>query len=250
MRPNHNIVKQGDGPAYFDEGRGWEADRQARIEKSERRAWLVASGASVIAVVAVIGIASLAPFKRTVPYVFEVDRATGNVELVSAADDRTVVGYQELMDKHWAQKYVVARESYQWNLLQADYDTVLTLSSDEVGRDYAKLYEGPDARDKKYGAAVEMRVTVLSVTLSNDAVGKKAVVRYSKATRRSDSTQVDPPQYFVATLAYAYKPSMVGKEKDLINNPLGYKVTAWRADSEIAPVNVPKSGGAAPQAKQ
>ena len=245
MANDKNTVKAGEEKEFYEKGRDWEADRQARIEKSERRAWTVAGGASVIAIAAVIGIASLAPFKRVVPYVFAIDKATGNVELVSAADDRTVVGYQELLDKHWAQKYVIAREAYYFKLLQNDYDTVLALSADDVGRDFARLYDGPNARDKKYGASIEMRVKVLSVTMAQDDVGSKAVVRFEKTSKRTEAEQADAPQYFVATIAYEYKPSMFGKEKDLIQNPLGFKVTSYRVDSEIAPIN----SGAAP-AKQ
>lgn len=244
MSQDKSIVTASDEKAFYTQGRDWEADKTARIEKSERRAWAVAGSASVIAIAAVIGIASLAPFKRVVPYVFAIDKATGNVELVSAADDRLVVGYQELLDKHWAQKYIVARESYYYKLLQTDYDTVLALSSDEVGRDFAKLYDGPNARDKKYGASVEMKVRVLSVTLSQDGVGSKAVVRFEKTSKRVEADQTDPPLYFIATLAYEYKPSMFGKEKDLIQNPLGYKVTSYRIDSEIAPMNVGNASAA------
>lgn len=244
MSKDKNIVKAGEEKGFYEKGRDWEADRQARIEKSERRAWTVAGGASVIAVAAVIGMASLAPFKRVVPYVFTVDKATGNVELVDAADDRKIVGYQELLDKHWATKYVTARESYLYKLLQTDYDTVLALSADDVGRDYAKLYDGPNARDKKYGTGIEMKVKVLSVTVSQDDVGSKAVVRFEKTAKRTEADQAEPPQYFVATMAFEYKPSMFGKEKDLIQNPLGYRVTAYRVDSEIAPVS-----GNAPAAK-
>jgi len=80
--------------------------------------------------------ALLAPFKRVVPMVFAVDKASGNTELVNAADDRNVaqLGYQELLDKHWGSRYVIARESYFYHLLQTDYDTVLMLSADDVGR--------------------------------------------------------------------------------------------------------------------
>lgn len=236
MSDNKNIVKAGEEKHFYKQGSDWEADRQARLEKSERRAWTVAGSATLIAVMAVIGIATLAPFKRIVPYVFAVDKATGNVELVNAADDRSVLGYQELLDKHWAQRYIVARESYNYKLLQHDYDTVLALSADEVGRDYAKLYEGPNARDKKYGASVEMRVTVLSVTLAQDDVGTKAVVRFEKSAKRTEADYAEAPQYYVATFPYEYKPSMFGKEKDLIQNPLGYRVTSYRVDAEIAPV--------------
>ncbi|MGQ3054219.1 MAG: virB8 family protein [Roseateles sp.] len=229
-----NTVQAGEESRFYKAGRDWEADRQTRSEKSERRAWIVAGACSLLALVAVGGMATMAPFKRVVPYVFAVDKATGNVELVSATDDRAAVGYQELTDKHWAQTYVVARESYSWKLLQNDYDTVLALSSDEVGREYAKLYEGGNARDKKFGQSVEMRVKVLSVTLSHDDVSTKAVVRFEKVAKRQEADVADPPQYFVSTMAFEYKPSMFGKEKDLIANPLGYRVVAYRVDAEAA----------------
>ncbi|MDQ1815801.1 VirB8/TrbF family protein [Massilia sp. CCM 9210] len=235
---NKETVKAADEAAFYQEARGWEADRMAMLHKSERRAWRIAGGASLLALAAVIGLSTLAPFRRTVPYLFGVDKATGNVEYVGAVDDRAVTGYQELLDKHWAARYVVARESYNFKLLQSDYDMVLGLSDDNVGKDFARLYDGPNARDKKYGASMEMKVAVISVQRSQNAVGSVAVVRFSKTTRRVESEAVEPPQYFVATLAYEYKPSMFGKEQDLIANPLGYKVTSYRADSELAPVIV------------
>lgn len=234
------VVKAGEEASFYQAGTDWEADRQQRYERSERRAWLTAGGFGAVAVAAVIGMASMAPFKRVVPYVFAIDRASGNVEFVSAADDRVTIGYQELLDKHWAQRYVVARESYSWKLLQSDYDTVLALSTDSVGREFAKVYEGANARDKKYGAGVEMRVRVLSVTLASDDSGAKAVVRFEKTSKRTESDAIDPPQYFVSTIAFEYKPSMVGREKDLIQNPLGYRVLSYRVDPEITSATPPK----------
>ena len=235
-------VKAGQEKAFHAAAVDWESDRQSRIEKSERRAWTVAIAASVVAVSAVVGIVVLVPLKRVVPYVFAVDKATGDVEVVDAVDDRTIVGYQELLDKHWTQRYVLARESYFYKLLQNDYDTVLGLSADDVGREFARQYEGPNARDKKLGPGTEITAKVISVTLAPDPVGAKAVVRFSRATRRKDAEYTDPPQYYVATISYEYKPSMFGREKDLILNPLGYRVTAYRVDAELAPIpNAPAS---------
>lgn len=240
-------IKKADEAAFYEEGRDWEADKDARIAKSESRAWKVAMGATIIAVSLGVALASLFPLRRNIPYLFALDRATGNAEFITAVDDRGVRGYQELIDKHWAEKYVIARESYYYRLLQTDYDTVLALSDDNVGREFAKLYEGPNARDKKYGAGVEMKVTIVSVQLVPNDVGTSAVVRFSKTTRRVDSDSNEPPQYYVATLAYSYKPSMFGKEKDLIANPLGYKVLNYRPDAEMSPVlNTPTPAPVAP----
>jgi len=223
--------------AFYRQGRDWELDRQLRLERSERRAWRVATATTCMAILATIALVMLTPLKQSVPYVLSVEKATGNVEVMSPVDGRSI-RYQELLDKHWAQRYVIARESYNWKLLQYDYDTVLAMSADEIGREYAKIYDGPNARDKKFGPYTEMRVEVLSVTLPPDSEGR-AVVRFLKQVRRQETNNVEPPQTFVATLAYEYKGSMFGKERQLIENPLGFRVTAYRLDAEI---NNPKPG--------
>ena len=236
-----SVVTAADEPQFYDQGRDWDTDWRERLLASERKAWWVAGVACLLALILGVGLACLAPFKTTVPYVFAIDRATGNVELVSAADDRTVLGYQELLDKHWTQKYVIARESYYYRLLQADYDQVLAMSTDEIGRDYANLYEGANARDKQLGTGIEWRVNVLSVTVHRDAIGQKATVRFEKTAKRTDAHTFEAPQYFIATVAFEYHQSMRGQEKDLIQNPLGYKVTSYRVDAEIGTITPPTS---------
>ncbi|BEV13145.1 type IV secretion system protein (plasmid) [Asticcacaulis sp. DW145] len=227
---------------FYDQSQDWEADRQDRLERSERRAWLVAGVASVIAAISVISMATLVPLKRTVPYVFEVDQATGNAELISAADGGRKVGYQDLLDKHWAKAYVTARETYMYRLLQADYDKTLSLSANDVGQAYAKQFDGPEALDKKLGTANEVRVKIRSITLSPDASGTKAVVRFQKTLNHIESGVVEAPQFYVATFAYEYLPSQHGREKDLIENPLGYRVTSYRVDSELSSEATPPAG--------
>ncbi len=234
-----STVSPADEAKFYREGRDWETDRQLRLERSERRAWWVAAAACCVAICLTMALALLTPLKQAVPYVLSVEKATGNVEVMSTADARSI-RYQDLLDKHWAQRYVIARESYMWKLLQYDYDTVLAMSADEVGREYAKLYDGPQARDRKFGPSVEMRVEVRSVTLPPDTPGR-AVVRFEKRMRRLETNDVEPPQIFVATFSYEYRGSMFGKEKQLIENPLGFRVTTYRVDAEIA--NAPTQGG-------
>jgi type IV secretion system protein VirB8 len=212
--------------AFMGEAQSWEASREAQRDKSERRAWLVAASACMVAVLAVTAVALMLPLKATVPYLVYVDKTTGNTEVVNALNER-IVGYQELNEKHWARHYVIARESYLYTLLQHDYDSVLALSADEVGANYAKLFEGDAAKDKRLGAGTQERINVISVVLPPDQTGK-AVVRFEKTVKRVNADQADPPQTFVATMAYEFKPSMRGREKDLIMNPLGFKVTSYR----------------------
>lgn len=219
---------------HYRAGLSWEADAERKRQRSEHRAWLVAGAACVLTLVAVTSLSLLAPLRRTVPYLYVVDKASGNVEFVGAIDERAIKGYQELLDKHWVQRYVTARESYSYRLLQQDYDTVLAMSEEDVARDYARLYDGPNARDKKFGNTVDMTIVILSLRPANSVAGDHMVVRFSKTVRRLDSNYSEPAQQFVATVRYSYLPSMAGQEKDLLLNPLGFKVGAYRVDAELA----------------
>lgn len=224
--------------AAMQAGINWESDRLASVQKSERRAWMVAGAAGTVAVLAIFAIVAMMPLKATVPYLIYQDKATGATQVVTAINERDV-GYQELNAKFWAKRYVVARESYLYTLLQYDYDTVLGLSSDEVGRDYHRLYEGDASREKRLGSGSEERVKVLSVVLPPDQDGK-AVVRFERTTKRAGADTPEPPKTYVATFAFTFKPTMKGTEKDLIENPLGFKVTSYRVDAEIATQGAPK----------
>ena len=163
--------------AYVADARAWEADREVERAKSVRLAWRVATGFGVVAALAVTAVVVMLPLKTTENRIVYVDRVTGNQEVVSVINAREIASNRELNEKFWARKYVIARESYLYTLLQLDYDTVLALSSDEVGRPYAKSFDGENAKDKRLGPGVEERVKVISVVLPPDQVGK-AVVRF------------------------------------------------------------------------
>ncbi|MGE0315892.1 MAG: virB8 family protein [Lautropia sp.] len=223
-------VRAGELDAHFRAARSWDQDRVQRLERLTRIAWIIAGVAVLVAVIAVIAVMMLTPLKQTVPVVLSVDRASGNVEVVQVAEPR-LIEHQALLDKHWAQRYVIARESYNWRLLQSDYDTVLAMSSTRVGQDYAAIFEGAEARDKKLGPDFEMRVRILSVTPTPDAPGRM-VVRFERQLLRVVGGAVEPPQSFVATLAFEYHVSVRAVEQQLLQNPLGFRVEAYRLDSE------------------
>lgn len=228
--------------AFFADAQGWEADRLHRIEKSEKRAWFVAGCSCLVTAIAMAVVVSMMPLKKVVPYVYSVDRQTGQLTLMDAASQRQVIGNQDLLDKHFARAYVVARESYDWKLLQADYNDTLAFSAPSVARGYAARFDGPGAVNKVWGANVERRVTVTSIQLAPDAVSKKVVVRYSVQQKDVQSNTLQPLEHYIATLAYEYHPERTGKEQDLIRNPLGYTVTGFRADPEIGGINAALAG--------
>lgn len=232
-RDGNEVAKS---PNLFAPAMGWEADRTALMERSERRAWLVALCSGLITVVAVAAIITLLPLKRVVPYVYAVDRQTGQMTLMDAAGQRQIISNQDLLDKHFANAYVIARESYDWKLLQTDFNDTVAFSAPQVGRDYVARFDGARAVTKVWGPNTERRVSVTSIQLAPDSISKKVVVRYTVQQRDAQTNTLQPVEHYIATLSYEYHPNRTGKEQDLIRNPLGYTVTMFRADPEIGGV--------------
>lgn len=229
-------VSPGQAPAFFVEAQTWEADRMLRIERSERVAWRIAGSACLVTAIALVALVALLPLKRVVPYVYAIDRQTGELTIMDAAGQRQIEGRQDLLDKHFANAYVVGRESYDWKLLQTDYDDTVAFSAPQVARDYAARFDGAKAVNKVWGANVERRVTVTSIQLSPDAISRKAVLRYTVQQRNLQTNTLEPLEHYIATIAYEYHPERSGREQDLVRNPLGFTVTSFRADPEIGGV--------------
>jgi len=206
----------------------WEASIVQMQERSERRAWRVAKVASVIAVACAVAFASMLPFYRLIPLPIEVDRLTGDAEVIDVLDARHV-RLTELVDKHWLTAYVQTRERYFWPFLQMDYDIVRVMSDGRAERDYEQIYAGPDALDKALGPDIERRIRILSTSLPPGEPGR-AVVRFMRTT--VDHGQIERPECFLATIAYQYKPRLLQREREGTLNPLGFKVTAYRRDAD------------------
>jgi type IV secretion system protein VirB8 len=213
-------------------------------ECSERRAWHVAYAAIGIAVLSAIALAVMVPFYRVVPLPIEVDRLTGESQVIDVLDAHHV-HTKEIQDKHWVETYVRSRERYDWGLLQMDYDSVLAMSDDVVARDYRGIYSGPDALDRQLGAGTERRVRILSVTLPPDEPGR-AVVHVERTVFKNGQADAEPPQRFVITLAYRYQPPVFTRESVAIANPFGFKVTAYSRDSEYTPPTSASGAGGTP----
>lgn len=213
----------------FEASINWESARVSQIEKSERRAWIVAMIAVLLVVLLVVSLAVLAPLKENTPYVIRVDNATGVPDIVTALDSKGV-GYDEVMDKYWLAQYVKARETYEWYSLQKDYTTVGLLSSPTVGAEYAAQFSGDNALDKKFGSHVTATTTVLSVVPNGHGTG---TVRFSKNTKRRDDTGSGTTTKWVATIGYEYRNPTLIKESERLINPFGFQVLSYRVDPEM-----------------
>lgn len=214
----------------FNAAIDWESSRVHLVQKSEKRAWMIAGVSVVVTIIALGAIAMMMPLKESIPYVIRVDNTTGVPDIVTAITDKEVTG-DEVMDKYWLSQYVRARETYDWYTLQRDYNTVGLLSSPNVGLGYAQLFEGANAVDKQYGKTIRATIDIVSVIPTSKNTG---TVRFIKTTKRVDQEAAPGTvTKWVATVAYEYRSTALIKESARLTNPFGFQVLSYRIDPEM-----------------
>ena len=158
-----------------------------------------------------------------------VDNATGAVDLVTTLRDGQA-SYGEVVDQYFLNKYVLSRESYDYETVQTAYDTTVLLSSGgRPARVRGALRRAEGARqgareprpDRREGPVDHARPT------RNTARG---AVRDGRGARRWDERgrrRASSPPSASGTWAAPMH------EQDRLVNPLGFQVTSYRVDPEI-----------------
>jgi type IV secretion system protein VirB8 len=90
---------------------------------------------------------------------------------------------------------------------------------------------------KKLGPQEEWRVHIVTVRLApSGRAGNKgeATVTYDKVVRQTERNLPAASTRHVASVVYQYQPKVLARERDRLENPLGFVVTAYRSDPEIS----------------
>lgn len=219
----------------IEANRAWEVDRALMLEHSERRAWWVAIAGLVLGLVGIAAVFVQGPLRRVVEIPIVVDRVTGEATVQQRLSVETIPP-MEALDKHNLATFVRAREGYSWMFLQRDFDQVARMAVPAVFADYNRQFEGDAALQKKIGAAEDWRINVIGVRLA--ASGRpgnqgEATVTYDKVVRLTDRNLPEVTTRHVASVVYQYQPKVLAKERDRLENPFGFVVTAYRSDPEI-----------------
>jgi len=216
----------------IEEGISFEASKKQILEASQKRAWLVASCACVVALVLSVAVALLTPLKTVEPYVIRVSDTTGAVDIITKLNKQTIPA-SEALDKFFVSNYIKKREGYYYAILNDDYLEVQLFSAENVAADYRAIYTGADARDEQLKDKFEVEVQIISVVLGESAGTKTSTVRLNLLTRKTEGEKAETArQLKIVTLTYDYEPHET-KEQYRLQNPLGFKVTNYRIDDEI-----------------
>jgi type IV secretion system protein VirB8 len=215
--------------------RAWEIDRALMLERSERRAWRVATAGLLLGLLGIVAVGVQGPLRRIVEIPIVVDRVTGEATIQQRLSVESIPP-MEALDKHNVATFVRAREGYSWMFLQRDFDQVARMAVPAVFADYNRQFEGDAALQKKLGAGEDWRINIVSVRLA--ALGRsgnrgEATVTYDKVVRLTDRNLPEVTTRHVASVVFQYQPKVLTKERDRLENPFGFVVTAYRSDPEI-----------------
>lgn len=209
----------------------FEVDIAQRSYKSERWAWALVVVFAVITAMAVAAVLLMTPLKQTIPYHVFVDKETGAMQAV-VVNDRGSITTNEAVARYWLGRYVSARERYVYRLQQEDYDFVMTTSTPPVAQDYSYPYTGPTNRAELLKETIEERINILSIQLSPSTNGR-GTVRFQKITWQAGMRDPESVKTYVADVAFDWLASTNWNTKDLLVNPMGFAVLAYRTTQEL-----------------
>jgi type IV secretion system protein VirB8 len=227
----------------------WATSVTADLERSNRRAWIVAIIAAIVALLEAVALVFLVPLKTVEPYTLLVDRQTGNVEALAPLDAQLVTP-DAALTRSFLVQYVIARESFALPTLQDDYRKV-SLWSDRAAREtYQRAMDAatPGSPLAVLPRDAAIRTQVKSVSSLSEG---SALVRF-QTTRIDPGASPQPPSHWAAIVNYSFSAAEMS-EADRYINPLGFQVSAYRRDAETLPeegivngVDLDDTQGAAP----
>ncbi|TIP83054.1 MAG: type VI secretion protein, partial [Mesorhizobium sp.] len=184
---------------YYVAGATWEDDTHRSMRRSRTLAWIVSSVSALVAVLSLVALVMILPLRQFEPYVVEVDKSTGYLEIARALKPGDL-SQNEAVTAANLVRYIRARETYDPRELKQNYDLAQLYSTGAASQDLTWLFTpaNPQSLDKIFGRNVSVSVEIKSVSLLNR---NTASVRFATATRRDNSTTTDN---WVAVIKFRY----------------------------------------------
>ncbi|KRG72067.1 virB8 family protein [Pseudoxanthomonas dokdonensis] len=236
----------------------YETSLASQARRSERLAWRVAAAALVTTLLLAAGYIVVMPLKEKVPFLVLADAYTGTATIARLREN--TVSASEAINRANVATFIRARESYDWTLIGTrDWNTVFTMAEPQVSASYRALYSSrnPNGPLQVYGKGRSIRIKILSLQLfgGDPAKGPSgATVRFQRNMFDKASGTSRFMDNKIATVEYSYKANLEMSEEDRLLNPLGFRVSGYRVDSDYsstpAVVPDPTATPASPAASQ
>lgn len=221
---------------FLSQMKGFEEDRVELAKQSAIKAWKVAGGFGVIALMAVGAVVVMMPLKHVEPYLLKVDSVTGDTSVVKPLSDAKGDTYGEVLDKFFLNRFIIERNGYEWETIQNSYNIVKLMSNSKVFNAYSSYITGDTSPTKLFADNHVIRITVQGLTFlpATSTEQSLAQIRFTRRVENNDgiaSTKYKPTLW-TATVTYDYRASIKTEDERLLN-PLNFRITSYREDRSI-----------------
>lgn len=213
--------------SYFQDGDIWEHEILKRARRSSRIAWFFTLVFAAFALLGLLAVVLMLPLKSFEPYVVEVDKNTGYIEVKSGLTKASTLTGQEAVTQANIVRYIRNREGYDPFAIDEYFGIAALLSTGDAARDLQMLFSAANPQNpaKVYGRLKRVLVDIKSVSFPNDST---AIVRFS-TTEKSDTESVD--RHWISVVRFRYTQTPL-KNEWRFENPLGFQVYSYRRDQE------------------
>ncbi len=220
-------TKELDLRTYYQSGDIWEQEIVKKAKRSRTLAWLVTLIFAGITLLSLLALVMLVPLKSFDPYIVEVDRNTGYLEVKSGLTRPANLTEQQAITQANIVRYIRSREGYDPYAIEQNFEIAALLSTGNAARELQDLYSAANAKNpaKVYGKTKRVTVEIASVTFPNSSTG---IVRFA-TTEVSDTDAVT--RHWIAVVRYRYTDTPATNEWRF-ENPLGFQVYDYRRDQE------------------
>lgn len=220
-------TKELDLRTYYQSGDIWEQEIVKKAKRSRALAWFVTMIFAGITLLSLLALVMLVPLKTFEPYIVEVDKNTGYVEVKSGLTRPASLTEQQAITQANIVRYIRSREGYDPYAIEQNFGIAALLSTGNAARELQDLYSAANAKNpaKVYGKAKRVTTEIASVTFSNNSTG---IVRFA-TNEVSDTDAVT--RHWIAVVRYRYTDTPATNEWRF-ENPLGFQVYDYRRDQE------------------
>ncbi|MBB3917215.1 virB8 family protein [Rhizobium fabae] len=212
---------------YYQSGDIWEQEIVKKAKRSRMIAWFVTTIFGGITLLSLLALVMLVPLKSFEPYIVEVDKSTGYIEVKSGLTRPSNLTEQQAITQANIVRYIRAREGYDPFAIEQNFGIAALLSTGNAARELADLYSATNPKNpaKLYGKNKRITTEIASVTFPNNSTG---IVRFS-TTELSDTDSIT--SHWIAVVRYRYTETPATNEWRF-ENPLGFQVYDYRRDQE------------------
>ena len=215
----------------FEVEDSWATTVTDQLERSRKLAWFIACISAIVAMLLAAALVMLIPLKTVEPYTLLVDRQTGHVEALAPLDAREITA-DAALTRSFLVQYVIARESFDADSLDRDYEKVALLSAGEARQAYLNLMS-PSNPANPLNSLPRRSVVKVEIRSISSLSSASSLVRFT-TTRTDQGGREQQPQYWASVISYQFSGAEMSAEDRLVN-PLGFQVTRYRRDAETLP---------------